>query len=269
MDQDFSTNNDSTNNSTNNDADARGGEPMRADESVRERQLNVLREKLRQVDRQLASVTQKNGRLVSMLETARSEIVRLKDALDKEGDAPFSFATIVGINHRQPARPGVNTQATSGDSVDIFQSGRKIRVGVSPLINMDLLSTGQEVLLNESLVIVAALGYERAGELATVKELIGRDRVLMVGRSDEERVFRLSGQLQRERLRVGDALSVDSRTGYALEKIPRSEVENLILEEVPDITYNEIGGLGPQIEQIRDAVELPFLHPDLYREHGL
>ena len=91
----------------------------------------------------------------------------------------------------------------------------------------------------------------------------------MVGRADEERVIRLSGALMAQKLRVGDALSIDSRTGYALEKVPRSEVENLVLEEVPDITYEDIGGLGPQIEQIRDAVELPFLHPDLYREHGL
>jgi proteasome-associated ATPase len=117
--------------------------------------------------------------------------------------------------------------------------------------------------------VVTGLGYERAGELVTLKEMLGTDRALVVGRADEERVVRLSGALQKVHLRVGDALSLDSRTGYALEKVPRAEVENLVLEEVPDITYEDIGGLGPQIEQIRDAVELPFLHPDLYREHGL
>jgi len=153
--------------------------------------------------------------------------------------------------------------------VDIFNAGRKMRVGISPLVNMNQLAVGQEVLLNEALMVVAGLGYERAGDLVTLKEMLGTDRALVVGRADEERVIRLSGALLAQRLRVGDALSIDSRTGYALEKIPRSEVENLVLEEVPDITYQDIGGLGPQIEQIRDAVELPFLHPDLYREHGL
>jgi len=125
------------------------------------------------------------------------------------------------------------------------------------------------VLLNEALLVVAGLGYERAGELVTLKEMLGPDRALVLGRADEERVIRLAGPLLSQKLRVGDALSIDSRTGYALEKVPRSEVENLVLEEVPDITYEDIGGLGPQIEQIRDAIELPFLHPDLYREHGL
>jgi proteasome-associated ATPase len=237
--------------------------------AVAQRQINVLRDKLRQVDKQLAAASQNNSRLVAVLETARAEIIRLKAALEKEGETPFSFGTIVQVNPKQHAQSGVSTQATTQESVDIYQSGRKMRVGVSPLISLSQLTPGQEVLLNESLTVVAALGFERAGELATVKELLGRDRVLMVGRSDEERVFRLSGPLLTERLRVGDALSVDSRTGYALEKIPRSEVENLILEEVPDISYQDIGGLGPQIEQIRDAVELPFLHPDLFREHGL
>ena len=107
------------------------------------------------------------------------------------------------------------------------------------------------------------------GELVTVKELLGTSRVLVTGRTDDERVVRLAGALQGGTVKVGDGLTVDGRTGYALEKIPRSEVENLILEEVPDISYSDIGGLASQIEQIRDAVELPFLHPELYREHGL
>lgn len=237
--------------------------------AVAQRQLNVLRDKLRHIDRQLAAATQNNSKLVSALESARNEIVRLKAALEKEGATPFSFATVIQVNARGSAVPGSGTQAALQDSADIFQSGRKLRVAVSPLINIDQLMPGQEVLLNESLTIVAALSFERTGELVTIKELLGKDRVLVIGRADEERVVRLSGPLQREKIRVGDALSVDNRTGYALEKVARSEVENLVLEEVPDIAYEDIGGLGPQIEQIRDAVELPFLHPDLYREHGL
>ncbi len=239
------------------------------DHAMTQRQLNILRDKLRHIDRQLASATSNNSRLVAALEAARTEIVRLKAALEKEGAAPFSFATIIQVNAKQAAEPGTTTQATVQETADILQSGRKLRVTVSPLISTRQLAPGQEVLLNESLTIVAALGYERAGELVTVKELLGSDRALVVGRMDDERLVRLNGPLLKERIRVGDALAVDTKSGFALEKVPRSEVENLVLEEVPDIAYEDIGGLGPQIEQIRDAVELPFLHPDLYREHGL
>jgi proteasome-associated ATPase len=237
--------------------------------SVADRQVNILRDKLRHIDRQLAAATQNNSKLVGMLEAAKAEILRLKNALDQEGQPPYSFGTILQLNPKRQPTPGNSGQAATEESVDIFNAGRKMRVGVSPLVNMNQLAVGQEVLLNEALLVVAGLGYERAGELVTLKEMLGTDRALVVGRADEERVIRLSGALMSEKLRVGDALSIDSRTGYALEKVPRSEVENLVLEEVPDITYEDIGGLGPQIEQIRDAVELPFLHPDLYREHGL
>lgn len=237
--------------------------------SVADRQINILRDKLRHIDRQLAAATQNNTKLVGMLETAKAEILRLKNALDQEGQPPYSFGTILQLNPKRQASPGSSTQATTEESVDIFNAGRKMRVGISPLVNINQLAVGQEVLLNEALLVVAGLGFERAGDLVTLKEMLGHDRALVVGRADEERVIRLSGPLMAQKLRVGDALSIDSRTGYALEKVPRAEVENLVLEEVPDITYHDIGGLGPQIEQIRDAVELPFLHPDLYREHGL
>ncbi|WP_426225929.1 proteasome ATPase [Pseudarthrobacter sp. DSP2-3-2b1] len=237
--------------------------------TVADRQVNILRDKLRHIDRQLAAATQNNTKLVSMLEAAKAEILRLKSALEQEGQPPYSFGTVLALNPKRPPSAGSSGQAATEESVDIFNAGRKMRVGISPLVNINQLAVGQEVLLNEALLVVAGLGYERAGELATLKEMLGTDRALVVGRADEERVIRLSGTLLTEKLRVGDALSIDSRTGYALEKVPRSEVENLVLEEVPDITYEDIGGLGPQIEQIRDAVELPFLHPDLYREHGL
>uniref|UniRef100_UPI001124E86B AAA family ATPase n=2 Tax=Arthrobacter TaxID=1663 RepID=UPI001124E86B len=252
----------------NNDSVPTPAEQAGANElSVADRQVNILRDKLRHIDRQLAAATQNNTKLVAMLETAKAEILRLKNALDQEGQPPYSFGTILQLNpRRQPSGSG---QAATEESVDIFNAGRKMRVGISPLVNINQLAVGQEVLLNEALLVVAGLGYERAGELVTLKELLGPDRALVLGRADEERVIRLAGPLLNEKLRVGDALSIDSRTGYALEKVPRSEVENLVLEEVPDITYEDIGGLGPQIEQIRDAIELPFLHPDLYREHGL
>ena len=242
------------------------------DYAALERQFNVLRDKLRAVDKQLSAATQTNGKMTLMLQTAKAEILRLKAALEKDGQAPYGFATVVQINPRRNSAPGAGQAggvAVTEETVDIAYQGRKMRVGLSPLVNIASLSPGQEVLLNESLTVVAGLGFDRTGEIVTVKELLGTDRALVTGRADEERVVKLSGALMSQKVRVGDALSTDSRTGYALEKIPRSEVENLILEEVPDISYHDIGGLGPQIEQIRDAVELPFLHPDLYREHGL
>ncbi|THJ67327.1 proteasome ATPase [Arthrobacter echini] len=249
--------------------DQRDPVPPALENSVAQRQAGILRDRLRSIDRQLAAATQNNAKLVSALETARAEIVRLKAALEKEGAAPFSFATVMQVNPRRASEPGVTTDATVQDTADILQSGRKLRVTVSPLISVRRLAPGQEVLLNESLTIVAALGFERAGELVTVKEVVGADRAVVVGRTDDERLIKLSGPLRTERIRVGDALAMDAKSGFALEKVPRSEVENLVLEDVPDIAYRDIGGLGPQIEQIRDAVELPFLHPDLYREHGL
>ncbi|WP_104091559.1 proteasome ATPase [Arthrobacter sp. GMC3] len=242
-------------------------------QAVLERQLNVLRDKARNLDRQLSSATQNNSRMVAMLETAKAEILKLRSALENDGQPPYGFGTVLALNPRGVARLSTARSsapvAVTEESVDIFASGRKMRVGLSPLLPIRELRVGQEVLLNEAFTIIAGLGFERVGELVTVKELLGTDRVLVTGRADEERVVRISGALQEERLRVGDALTVDGKTGYALEKIPRSEVENLILEEVPDISYSDIGGLTSQIEQIRDAVELPFLHPDLYREHGL
>ncbi len=237
--------------------------------AVLERQLNVLRDKARNLDRQLSAATQNNTRLVSTLETAKNEIQKLRSALENDGQPPYGFGTVVALHPRTGPAGTAAGVAVTEDSVDVYASGRKMRVGVSPLVPLGQLRIGQEVLLNEAFTIIAGLGFERVGEVVTVKEMLGSDRVLVTGRSDEERVVRLSGALQEQRLRVGDALTVEGKTGCALEKIPRSEVENLILEEVPDISYADIGGLASQIEQIRDAVELPFLHPDLYREHGL
>ena len=144
-----------------------------------------------------------------------------------------------------------------------------MHVGASPSLDVSRLQPGQEVMLNEALTVVEAGGYEEVGELVTVKELLGTDRALVVGRGDEERVVRFAGQVRDAHVRIGDALTIDSRSGFVFEVIPRAEVEELVLEEVPDIDYEDIGGLGPQIEAIRDAVELPFLHPELFREHGL
>src|SRR5690606_1293429 len=128
---------------------------------------------------------------------------------------------------------------------------------------------GQQVLLNEALVIVAALGFEETGELVTVKEVLENHHAVVMARADDQRVIELAGPLREMHLRVGDQLSIDGRTGMAVSRVQLTDMQSLVLEEVPDIAYSDIGGLNSQIEAIKDSVELPFTHPELYREHGL
>ena len=209
----------------------------------------------RDMQRQFAALAAKNERMSDALVAARDQIVDLKAQLDDLAKPPGTYAIFLA--------------AREDGTVDIMSAGRKMHVGASPALDLAHLRPGQEVMLNEALTVVEVGGYEPVGELVTVKELLEGDRALVVGRADEERVVRLAGQLLEHSVRVGDALTIDPRSGFVFERIPRSEVEELVLEEVPDIDYSDIGGLGPQIEQIRDAVELPFLHPELFREHGL
>jgi proteasome-associated ATPase len=206
-------------------------------------------------DAQLALLAAKNERLAEALRAARDQIVELKKQIDELAKPPGTYATFLA--------------AHEDGSVDISSSGRKMHVSASPTLDVSELKPGQEVKLNEAMTVVSAGGFERTGELVTVKEVLDDDRVLVVGRADEERVVRLAGSVTGSNLRVGDSLTVDVRSGFVFEVVPKSEVEELVLEEVPDIAYEDIGGLGPQIEAIRDAVELPFSHPDLFREHGL
>jgi len=206
-------------------------------------------------DERVVSLEEKNARLADALRVARARIEDLNHQLTDLAKPPGTYALFV---------------ADHGDgTIDVVSAGRKMNVGVSASIDVSVLRQGQELRLNEGMLVVAVGGYEPVGEIVTVKELLDPDRALVLGRADEERVVRLSGALLDGPVRVGDALTIDTRNGFVFERIPRSEVEDLILEEVPDIEYSDIGGLGPQIEQIRDAVELPFAHPELFVEHGL
>ena len=208
-----------------------------------------------ELTRQIELLMAKNERLVTMLEAARAQLSDMKAQIDALGKPPGTY--------------GLFVRDHDDGTVDIISAGRKMHVVASPSLDAATLRPGQEVRLNEAMTVVEAGGYELVGELVSVKELLGDGRALVVGRSDEERVVRFSGQVEDAHVRVGDALTIDQRSGFVFERIPRAEVEDLVLEEVPDIRYEDIGGLGPQIEQIRDAVELPFLHPELFREHGL
>jgi proteasome-associated ATPase len=220
------------------------------------RHARQLEERLRETEANLASVTAQNERLAGTLREARDQIVALKEEVDRLAQPPSGFGVFLG--------------ACEDGTADVFTGGRKMRVSVSPAVELDSLRPGQEVVLNEALNVVIAQGYETIGEVVMLKEILdGGDRALVISHADEERVVRLAEPLLAQTLRGGDSLLLEPRSGYVYERIPKAEVEELILEEVPDITYREIGGLGPQIEQIRDAIELPYLHADLFKEHQL
>jgi proteasome-associated ATPase len=216
----------------------------------------VLEQRLAETQRSLAAVTAQNERLAQTLREARDQIMTLKEEVDRLAQPPAGFGTFLSRNE--------------DDSIDVFTGGRKLRVNVSPSVDLDDLQRGQEVMLNEALNVVAALDFEQVGEVVMLKEFLADgDRVLVIANADEERVVRVAEPLREVALRAGDSLLLDSRSGYVYERVPKSEVEELVLEEVPDIDYDNIGGLRGQIDQIRDAVELPYLHPDLFKEHEL
>src|SRR5690349_3532847 len=215
-----------------------------------------LEMRLADAQRSLAGLTSQNERLAQTLREARDQIMKLKEEVDRLAQPPAGFGTFI--------------QRNEDDSVDVFTGGRKLRVNVSPGVELDSLVKGQEVMLNEALNVVAALDFEEVGEVVMFKELLADgERALVIANADEERVVRLADPLKADTLRAGDSLLLDSRAAYAYERVPKSEVEELILEEVPDIEYGSIGGLVSQIDAIRDAVELPYLHPELFLEHQL
>ncbi|HEV7655190.1 MAG TPA: proteasome ATPase [Mycobacteriales bacterium] len=220
------------------------------------RHLRVLEERLAEAQSRVATLTERNEKLTGTLREARDQVVALKEEVDRLAQPPSGY--------------GVYLQTYEDGTVDVFTGGRKLRVAVSPSVELEGLRVGQEVMLNEALNVVLVREFERAGDVVMLKELLaGGDRALVIGHTDEERIVHLADTLLTERLRAGDSLLLEPRSGYVYEKIPKSEVEELVLEEVPDIDYTDIGGLASQIEQIRDAVELPFLHADLFREHEL
>ncbi|MFS8480150.1 MAG: proteasome ATPase, partial [Micromonosporaceae bacterium] len=224
------------------------------------RHVRQLEERLAATQAQVARLTENNERLVATLKEARAQIVTLKEEIDRLAQPPSGY--------------GVFLERHEDGTVDVFTGGRKLRVSVSPAVDSSALRKGQEVLLNDALNVVDAMGFERAGEVVMLKEILdGKDglpeRALVISHADEERVVHLADTLVKEPLRAGDSLLIEPRSAYAYERIPKSEVEELVLEEVPDVDYSDIGGLDRQIEQIRDAVELPFLHADLFREHQL
>ncbi len=220
------------------------------------KRVRTLEERLLETKGQLAKAVSQNEKLTYTLREAREHISALRDEVDKLTQPPSAYGTLLGRN--------------DDGTVDVFSGGRKMRVALHPEIESEELSRGQEVVLNESLNVVLSRVGDGTGEVVTIKEVLaGGLRALIVGRADEERVVELATELIDQPLKSGDTALMDSRSGLLVERLPRPEVEDLVLEEVPDITYEQVGGLDEQIEQITDAVELPFVHHDLFAEYQL
>ncbi len=226
------------------------------DDESRAARVRTLEERLAAKEAEVAAALSQNQRLAGTLREARDQIVALREEIDRLAQPPSGF--------------GVFLERHDDGTVDVFTGGRKLRVAVSPDVEAEGLRHGQEVMLNEATNVIRAMSFERIGDVVMFKELLDDgERALVIGHTDEERVVRLADTLSDVPLRAGDSLLLEPRSGYVFERIPKSEVEELVLEEVPDIDYSGIGGLAAQIEQIRDAVELPYLHPDLFAEHQL
>ncbi|WP_231498005.1 proteasome ATPase [Pseudonocardia halophobica] len=231
------------------------------------RHARLLEQRLAESASRLSQLSARNEKLTETLKEARSQLVALREEVDRLAQPPSGY--------------GVYLTAYDDNTVDVFTSGRRMRVAVSPAVELDTLRSGQSVRLNEALTVVEAGDWEKIGEVCGLREVLAEPtdglagRALVVGHADEERVVWLAAPLFDESspdfvaLKPGDSLLVDTKAGYAYERVPKAEVEDLVLEEVPDVGYEDIGGLFRQIEQIRDAVELPFLHAELFTEYEL
>ena len=219
------------------------------------RRVRVLEERLLEAKGRITQAVSQNEKLSVALEETRDQLAVLREEVEKLTAPPNQFGVVHGLN--------------VDGTLDVIIGGRKLRVNVEPTIEVKALELGQEVLLNEAMNVIDVRSFEPTGEVVTVKELLDDHRLIVLGRADEERVVELAGPMSDAFLRVGDHVRLDSRTGLVHERLVRPEVEELVLEEVPDVSYEDIGGLTEQIASIRDAVELPYLHKDLFEHYGL
>lgn len=217
--------------------------------------LEELQSELYRARQHLDQASSRNDKLTQLLEEARDQLGVLREEVEKLTAPPNNFGTVLQVN--------------SDATVDILTSGRKLRVSAQPSVEVKKLGVGQEVLLNEALNIIDVRFYEGAGAILRVREALPDGRVVLIAHGDEESVAGRSEETAETYLRAGDYVRLDTKTNLILEKMERPEMEELVLEEIPDITYEEVGGLADQIEQIRDTVELPYLHVDLFKEYEL
>jgi len=241
----------------NTDVGSRNDEHVREVEKLRV-QIQSMEEEIRRLYQsryQLEQATKQNEKLVTTLQEAKAHIESLRAEVEKLTAPPSAYAIFSSLN--------------SDGTGNVYVSGRKMKVSLHPSINGSAMRKGQEVVLNEALNVIEVKGFDIQGEVVRLKDVLEGNRALVTLHFDEEKVAELGDPLLAERLSVGDHLLYDPRSGYVVEKLPRSEAEELVLEEVPDVDYEHIGGLQHELEQVRDAVELPFLHPALFSEYKL
>ncbi len=219
------------------------------------RRVRMLEERVLEARGKVAQAAGQNEKLSAALQETREQLALLRDEVEKLTAPPNPFGTVLRVNE--------------DGTIDVNANGRKLRVNVEPTVEIKALGIGQEVILNEAFNVVDIRTYEQRGEVVTIKQVLQDERIIVLGRADEERVVELAESLHGVHLRAGDHARMDPGTGLLYEKLHRPEVEELILEEVPDITYRDIGGLGEQIEIIRDAVELPYIHKDRFAAYDL
>lgn len=232
-------------------------------------QLLEARRRAQELSAKLTEVSTQNARLVDALTRSRDKLDGLRAALEHDGELPMGHGVIVAVHQGGTAQPGTSIASADVRSVDVAHGGRRVRTAVSPLVDFAGLRAGTEVLLNEALVVVATLPRTGTGELMTVREVLDESRLLVAGPADDQRVVTLGGELLAAAPRPGDLVIVEPRSMVATQVVRPQGYSALELEHVPDTRYTNIGGLGPQIESIRDAVELPFLHQELFAEHAL
>ena len=218
-------------------------------------QIDVLEDDLGATRYAVAQDFRQSERLLEALRQAREEIATLREEVDKLCAPPSTY--------------GVYLSAGEDDTVDVLAQGRKVKVRLHPAIKAESLRPGQELVLNEALNVIAAAGYEIQGDVVVLKERLDGERAIVTLRADGEKIAVIADPLRSMRLNPGDQLLMDPKSGYVLERLPKSEVQDLALEEVPDVGYEDVGGLSAQIHAIEDAVELPYLYAEYYKEHKL
>jgi proteasome-associated ATPase len=223
-------------------------EKLLSDYETLKRRYEITKDQLYEAEKQ-------NEKLVAALQDAKTQIDALKEEVDKLCAPPNTYGSF--------------QRANKDGTAEILVDSRQMRVNVHPRVDVMMLQEGQQLVLNEAFNVVEACDYDTRGEVVQVKDVLDNGRAIVLGRADEERVVSLSGPLRREKLSVGDCLMINPRTSFATEKLPKSAVEEVVLEEVPNIQYSDIGGLDEQIETLRDAIELPYLYAEEFREHKL
>ncbi len=218
--------------------------------------IRALEARIIELKGELAGSISRNERLSGTLREAKEQIESLRDDIERLTATPNTYGVVLLRNN--------------DESFDVLSTGRKFRVTVGPDVDPADVVAGAEVTLNEAMVIIGVRSPDTVGEIGTIREVLDDGiRVVVTARADEDSVCTLSDGLRGTRLRVGDRVRIDTRSALVLEVLGRPDVDELLLEVVPDVTYDDIGGLDRQIAEIADAVELPFLHADLFAEHRL